>query len=242
MSTTSLTPSPRSRSNRLGAWAAAAVLAAGPAAGQQIVFDPRNHLENALQASRQLESLANEARSLAASPYSHLVETRQSLADLTALARSAQGLAGSIESLEERFRALYPDDLSGAARDQLRSQAAARRAETRRTAEAVARTAAELERLGRERGRRVGGALAASETAAGQTAAVQSTNQMLAVLAEDLSALQILLTAQSRLMAEAAARDAADREAGDAARARRWAAPSDRPPAPAFTPLPNARN
>ena len=29
------------------------------------MFDPRNHIENALQASRQLDSLANEARMLA---------------------------------------------------------------------------------------------------------------------------------------------------------------------------------
>ena len=36
--------------------------AAAPAVAQQVVYDPRNHAENVLQAARQLESLANEAR------------------------------------------------------------------------------------------------------------------------------------------------------------------------------------
>ena len=39
-----------------------------------------------------------------------------------------------------------------------------------------------------------------------QTAAVQSTNQLLAVLAEDMAALRTLMLAQSRLLAEAVCR------------------------------------
>ena len=71
------------------------------------------------------------------------------------------------------------------------------------TAEDVARTAAELERLGTARQGRVSGALDSSVAAEGQTAAIQSTNQLLAVLAEDLAALRTIMLAQSRLMAEA---------------------------------------
>lgn len=242
------TPSPRrSRRNRirpgLAALAGAAALcAAGPAPGQQVVFDPRNHIENALQAARQLESLANEARSLAASPYSHLAESSQALRDMAELARTARGLASSAEGLERQFRDLYPDDLSGADLERLLTQGGARAETARRTAQDVARMAAELERLGRGREQRLGGALAASEGAAGQTAAVQSTNQMLAVLAEDLAALRTIMLAQSRLMAEAVAREAADRAAGDEARRRRWARPAAAPSAPDFDPLPHARD
>ena len=61
------TPSTRrSRRNRTTGLAVAGLLVLAspvPAGTQQVVFDPRNHLENALQAARQLESLANEARS-----------------------------------------------------------------------------------------------------------------------------------------------------------------------------------
>src|SRR5690606_28673408 len=73
---------------------------AKPAAAQQVVFDPKNHVEHALQAARQLESLANEARSLAnqartlaSSPYSHLGETSQTLKDISELARTVRGVA-----------------------------------------------------------------------------------------------------------------------------------------------------
>ena len=103
-------------------------------------------------------------------------------------------------------------------------------------------TAAELERLGAGRHDRLAGALNASEGAQGQTAAVQSTNQLLAVLAEDLAALRTLMLAQSRLMAEATAREAADRASSDEARRRRWAATGSTPPAPDFDPFSRARD
>lgn len=242
------TPSPaRNRPNNPGSVRASGVLAlcllaAAPVAAQQVVYDPRNHLENALQAARQLESLANEARSLAASPYSHLTQSSQSLRDVAELARTARGLASSVNGLEQQFRELYPQDLTGADLAALLEQGQARTANARRTAEDVARTAAELERLGQGRAQRLSGALSASQSAAGQTAAVQSSNQLLAVLAEDLAALRTILLAQSRLLAETTARQATDRAAGDVARQQRWARPVVTPPPPRFNPLPHANN
>ena len=235
----------RSRRNRAISLAVAGLLALAapvPAGAQQVVFDPRNHLENALQAARQLESLANEARSLAASPYSHLAGSSQSLRDMAELARTARGLATSVSGLERQFETFYPDDLAGADVLRLLEQSGARTANARRTAEDLARTAAELERLGGTRDARVAGALGASQSAAGQTAAVQSTNQLLAVLAEDLAALRTLVLAQSRLMAEATAREAADRASGDAARRQRWAGSGEVPVAPSFDPFARARD
>lgn len=127
---------------------------AAPAAAQQIVFDPRNHLENALQAARQLESLANEARSLAASPYSHMTASSQSLRDMAELARSVRGLATSVSGLERQFETFYPTDLTGADALRILEQSGARTANARRTAEDLARTAAELERLSQKHDKR----------------------------------------------------------------------------------------
>ncbi|WP_087138747.1 conjugal transfer protein TrbJ [Brevundimonas diminuta] len=239
------TPSPRRwRPNRPAAVivAVAALMVADGVRAQQVVFDPRNHMENALQAARQLESLANEARSLAASPYSHLARNSQTLQDMAELARTARGLAASVEGLEQQFADLYPEDLSGADALRLLEQSRDRSANARRTAEDLARTAAELERLGQGRGRRLSGALEASQAAQGQTAAVQSSNQMLAVLAEDLAALRVIMLAQARLMSEGAARGSAERAAGVEARRRAWARPVAVPNPPAFDPLSNARN
>lgn len=249
MLTPSSTPSPNpSRPNRTRLRLAAGLIAASllatgaPAPAQQVVYDPRNHLENALQAARQLESLANEARSLAASPYSHLAGNSETLRDMAALAQSTRGLASSVSGLEQQFRTLYPEDLSGADMMRLLEQGQARTSAARRTAEDVARAAAELERLGQGRDRRLTSALSASEAAPGQTAAIQSSNQLLAVLAEDLAALRVILLAQSRLLAEQTAREAADRASGDAARRQRWSRSAPRPAAPAFDPLSHAAN
>ena len=194
------TPSTRrSRRNRTTGLAVAGLLVLAspvPAGAQQVVFDPRNHLENALQAARQLESLANEARSLAASPYSHLAGSSQSLRDMAELARTARGLATSVSGLERQFETYYPDDLAGADVLRLLEQSGARTA----------------------------------------------TNQLLAVLAEDLAALRTLMLAQSRLMAEATAREAADRASGEAARRQRWAGAGAVPVAPSFDPFARARD
>ena len=241
----SSTPSVRGwpPNRRLGLIVAAAALVCGtPAMAQQVVFDPRNHMENALQAARQLESLANEARSLAASPYSHLAGNSQALQDMAELARSARGLATSVNGLERQFAGIYPEDLSATDALRLLEQGRERSANARRTAADLARTAAELERMGQGRSQRLSGALEASQSALGQTAAVQSSNQMLAVLAEDLAALRVILLAQARLLSEGAARDGAERAAGAEARRRAWARPVVVPSPPAFDPLSNARN
>lgn len=247
MSMMSSTPSRRclQRNRRLSAGLAALLALAGThaAQAQQVVFDPKNHLENALQAARQLESLANEARSLAASPYSHLAQNSQSLRDMADLARSVEGLGATATELERQFESLYAGELAGNADlEALLRQGQGRSENARRTARDLARHAAELERLGRGRDGRLSGALSASQSASGQTAAIQSSNQILAVLAEDLAALRSIMLAQSRLLAEQAARQTADQAAGDAARRQAWSREAVVPRPPAFDPFSRARD
>lgn len=257
MWTPSLTPFAR-RADRHSLWLQAALPvlmmtatlgAAAPALAQAVVFDPRNHVENALQSARQLESLANEARQLAhearmlaASPYSHLAETSRTLQDIGALAETVRGLSSSVEDLERQFDDLYAGDLADIDLTDLSGRAAGRRQTARATAEDLARTAAELDRLARARTGRVAGALQASQAAQGQTAAIQSSTQMLAVLAEDLAAMRTTLLAQSRLMAEAAARHAAERDAASETRRRFWQGREATPAAPRFDPFTRARD
>lgn len=221
---------------------------AKPAAAQQVVFDPKNHVENALQAARQLESLANEARSLAnqartlaASPYSHLGETSQTLKDISELARTVRGVAADVGDLQTQFADLYPTAVDGLDPRKALQQHQARTANARETSQDLARTAAELERLSQGRERRVSGALNASQSAQGQTAAIQSSNQLLVVLAEDLGSLRTILLAQSRLMAEDSARRAAERAAATDARKQFWGREAAAPANPEFDPFPNAK-
>lgn len=246
----SRTASPQNRRARVGGMTAAALLAVTispqPAVAQLAVFDAKANLEATLAAARQVESLANDARilanqarSLAASPYSHLADSSETLRDIGALARTVRGTASTLTGVQRQFADLYPDDLS---LSDLTTLGAERSTTARRTAEDLARTAAELERLARSRDGRLRGAMAASEAAEGETAAIQSSTQMLSVLAEDLASMRTVLLAQSRLMAEGAARQAADREAAIEARRRFWERGTSTPAAPSFNPLPHARD
>jgi P-type conjugative transfer protein TrbJ len=219
-----------------------------PAKAQQVVFDPKNHIENALQAARQLESLANQARSLAnqartlaASPYSHLGETTQTLREIGELARSVKGISSDVQGLQRDFEQLYPATMQGLDPRQALQQSQARNAKARETAQDLARTAAELERLSQARTDRLRGAVSASESATGQTAAIQSSTQVLAVLAEDLGSMRTVMLAQSRLMAEEAARRSSERTAAAEARRQFWGRESTAPANPDFNPLPHAR-
>jgi type IV secretion system protein TrbJ len=256
MSTPSSTSSPSMSWRRSRAALLAAMLTAvsacsepEPAKAQQVVFDPRNHVENALQAARQAQSLSNEARmllnqarELAASPYSHLGETTQALRDIGELAREVKGVASDIQDVQRQFEDLYPTAVEGLSPERALQQATARNANARETAEDLARTAAELERLSTARTGRLQGALSASERAEGQTAAIQSSTQVLAVLAEDLGSIRTILMAQSRLMAEATARDAAESAAAAEARRQFWGRERTTVAAPSFDPLPHARD
>ncbi len=210
------------------------------------MYDAKADVEAMLSAARQIESLvnearalANQARSLAASPYSHLAESSETLRDIGELARTVRGTASTLDGVQRQFADLYPDDLS---LSDLAALGADRSTTARRTAEDLARTAAELERLAQSRDGRLRGAMAASEAAEGETAAIQSSTQMLSILAEDLASMRTVLLAQSRLMAEGAARQAADREAAIESRRRFWERGSSTPAAPSFNPLPHARD
>ena len=159
------------------------------------------------------------------------------------LARSVKGVASDVEGLQRDFEQLYPAAVRGLDPKQALQRSQARNAKARETAQDLARTAAELERLAQARDRRLQGALSASRDASGQTAAIQSSTQVLAVLAEDLTAMRTLLMAQSRLMAEETARRSAERAAGAEARRRFWDGGGAVAPAnPDFEPLPHARN
>jgi P-type conjugative transfer protein TrbJ len=243
---------PRSQPNRRALAFAAALLAAAsaatPAPAQLAVYDAQNYFESAVHTAHQLESLSNEARmlanqarELAASPYSHLAQTSQTLQDIAALAGSVRGIASNLTQLESQFESLYPTAVQGLDPANLLRQAQSRAAAARQTAEDLARTAAELDRLSQGRAQRATGALTASQGAQGATAAIQSSTQLLAVVSEDLSSLRAVTLAEARLMSEEAARREAERAAGAEAHRRLWANEGSAPPPPSFDPFPRAQ-
>lgn len=249
-----LLQSSAARAALLGMMLAGAVsgasLAPSDASAQQVVYDPRNHAQSVIQAARQLESLANdatqlanEARMLARSPLRRAADYSETLRALDETARAAQGIAADVARVERQFQTLYAGDLAGRDLGDLTRASAERVRVARRTAEDVARLSAEVQTLGAARAGRAREALAASEAAEGQTAAVQSQTQLLGVLAEDLASLRTVSLAQSRLLAEQTARTAADREASAEMRRRLWGrAPRTAVAAPRFDPFSRARD
>ncbi len=220
-----------------------------PARAQQIVFDPKSYAEAALHTAHQLESLsheatmlANQAHALAASPYSHLAQTNATLQDIAELARAVRGIAADTTRLEAQFQSLYPTAVKGLEPKTLLQQAQSRATTAHDTAQDLARTAAELERLSQGRAGRVAGALNATQTAEGTTSAIQASAQLLAAMSEDMGSLRSVTLAQARLMAEEAADRAADRAASAELHRRLWAHDPSRPPPPDFNPYSHAKN
>ena len=214
-----------------------------------IVFDPTNHIQNVLTAARaleqirvQTEQLTAQIRSLAQNPYDHMGQIGEAMSALTRLSDQARGLAGSVQGLERQFEELYPGNLTARTAVE-RLMASARRIEVaRQTASDAARLAASIDQGRSARTARMAGAMAASQSAQGQTSAIQSSVQALGVMSEQLEGLQALISSQTRLAAEEAARRAAERQQAQDAHRRNWSRTATKPPPPKFNPLPNARN
>ena len=229
--------------------AAAPLSGAPPASAQIVVYDPANvaqAIEQVRQAIQQVtlltQQLEAQARMLAQSPFDQTADIRAAIDDLNGLAADVRGIASEASRLRQQFEAIYPEDLSARALTDMVRDAETRIATTRNSVEDTLRLSAEVEARRGAGADRMRDALAASRSAQGQTGAMQATTQAIGALSEQLSTLEALLAAQARMAgAEAAARASREAQSRET-RTRLWDHPADRPPPPAFNPLPNARN
>jgi P-type conjugative transfer protein TrbJ len=93
------------------------------AQAQWVVVDPTNLVQNTLTAVRTLEqinnqiqqlqnqaqSLMNQARNLASLPFNVTSQLRTNLATTQQLITQAQGLAFQVQSMDQQFARLYPE-------------------------------------------------------------------------------------------------------------------------------------
>jgi type IV secretion system protein TrbJ len=108
---------------RLLTLAVAALIGVMPAAhAQWVVVDPTNLVQNTLTAVRTLEqinnqiqqlqnqaqSLINQGRNLASLPFNVVNRLRSTLASTQQLITRAQGLAFQVQSMDQQFAQLYP--------------------------------------------------------------------------------------------------------------------------------------
>jgi len=208
------------------------IAAAIPASVQAIpVFDAGNHVQNVLIAARTLEQinqqirslqneaemLANMARNLEGIDFPQLEALRSRLQEINRLMGEARGVDFRIDALDERFRQLFPDGMTGGegrvarARERLEAAMSALRQTMGVQNRIVANVRDDAQDLAR--------IVARSQGAQGSLAAQQATNQLLAVAAQQQLQLQQLLASQFRAEAiDQADRRQVEREARETTR------------------------
>jgi len=237
----------RSRTHRM-LFATAAIIASlsmasMPAAGQFAVIDNANLAETILTAKRSLEEinnqiiqiqqfvqmLQNETANLTSLPFSVVQQLDQSISQITALMGQAQGILYNVENVQSQFQRFYPTSISAGTPDaQLSTDAQTRwqysLAGFQNTMQVQSQIVQELSVDQAQ----MDGLVAQSQGAVGALQATQAGNQLIALHAKQLGALQALLAAQARSQALEQAR-AAEAEGQGYAQYQRFlgAAPGD---------------
>jgi len=226
-----------SRSRLLALLAAAAVLATPPLAQAQVtVIDPAaiGHLiaqynnqitaiSNQLTQIQRLESqLTNQAAMLQKMQTDITGPIQQIASQATGILQQAQGIGYGAQNITSQFASLYPQSMPGASLASTQASLATWRTNN---AQAIqdALTMQNLIAQGQPTTTaQVQSAISASQGAAGQTSAIQATNQLLATVTAQLTQLQNLLITQARAEQTLAAQAQASQATGAADSQRFW--------------------
>ncbi|HEY1145410.1 MAG TPA: P-type conjugative transfer protein TrbJ [Allosphingosinicella sp.] len=198
------------------------------------VFDATNYAQNLLIASRSLDQISNQIRSLQneTAMLSHMATNleridfpqfeglQQRLREIDRLMDKAKGIAFRVDGLDARFDALFPD-VAGPARgsDEQLGEARARVEESLGAFRHTMDVQSQIVETIRKDAEALSAIVARSQGAAGALQAAQATNQLLALAAKQQFQLQQLMAAQFRSEAiEQTRRLQQSREARAAAR------------------------
>jgi P-type conjugative transfer protein TrbJ len=122
----------------------------------------------------------------------------QIVAETTGLLKQAQGIGYQAADLGRSFAQLYPQDLSGMSAKDIAAKLAAWSQSSRQTLQEAMQVQNQIAQAQPTTAQAVAAAVGASQDASGQTAAVQATNQLLAVVSSQMMQLQTLLITQAR--------------------------------------------
>ncbi|MDE2014733.1 MAG: P-type conjugative transfer protein TrbJ [Alphaproteobacteria bacterium] len=202
-----------------------------PARAQWAVFDSANYAQNVLEAARalrqidnQIQELQNESlmlqtmgRNLTALNSSQLGMMASSLTQISSLMNAAQGIALNVQATDTAFAQTYPQAYPGTASIATLEGDAHQRwqdamAAFKRTMQVQAQVTQNVQADAPTLASLVG----ASQSAAGNLAVSQATNQLLALSIKQQLQIQSLMAAQDRAITLEAARNA---EAEEEARA-----------------------
>lgn len=219
------------RRYRLLLAAAVAALSCGvaaPASAQWAVVD----VEAILRAETQIQHAITQIEQLKAQVTNQAAMLRSLKTDVTGpisqitgqatqILQQAKGLGYGAQDITTQLKSLY-SIAPGATFADTQSAYAAWSAENASTLEQALNLQNQIARGQSTTSSQVAAAVAASQGAPGQTAAIQATNQLLATVSAQLTQLQTLMITQARAEQTLLAQAQASRAAGEADSARAW--------------------
>lgn len=208
-----------------------AALALGPpvAHAQMAVIDVKSILQaeqqvsNQLTAIQRLESqLSNQALMLQKMETDVTGPVMQIASKATGILQQAQGIGYGAQNVAQQYANLYPTTMPGASLATTQSSLATWRTNNQQAIQTALQMQNQIALGQPTTTAQVTSAVSASQAAAGQTSAIQATNQLLATVTAQLTQLQNLLITQARAEQTLAAQGQASQAAGAADSQRFW--------------------
>jgi P-type conjugative transfer protein TrbJ len=200
-----------------------------PARAQMTVIDPTAIAQALKQVSQQLQQiqqlkaqLTNQAAMLQKLGTDVTGPLQSITSQATQLLQQAQGIGYNSQNLAQQYQQVYPANMQGMSFAQISQALTSWQTNSRQTLQEAMATQNQIVQAQPATAAAVNGAVAASQGAAGQTAAIQATNQLLAALSTQLTQLQTILITQGRAAQTADAQAQAARAAGAAESQRYW--------------------
>jgi type IV secretion system protein TrbJ len=206
----------------------ALALVAGPAAGQQVVYDPLNYAQNLLQAARALQqinnqiaqlenqsqSLINQAKHLVSLPYSLVSTITGQIQRTEQLIAQAQRIAYSVSTIDKAFTTNYGAINLNVSQQQMVAQAQQRwQTSVAGLQDAMRMQATVVGNIPTSR-TTVTTLGSSSQQASGALQAIQVNNQLLVQISQQLADLIALQAAHSRAQTLVAAANVTDQNQG----------------------------
>lgn len=220
----------RSLASVIGLSLSLALAAVPPARAQMAVIDVQAILRAEQQVSQgltqiqRLESqLSNQALMLQKMETDVTRPIAQITTQATGILQQAQGIGYNTQTIAQQYAALYPSTMPGASLAATQASLAAWRQANASALQQALQMQAHIAQGQTVTSAQVASAVTASQAAAGQTSAIQATNQLLATVTSQLTQLQILLITQARAEQMLAAQTQASQAAGMADSQRFWA-------------------
>jgi P-type conjugative transfer protein TrbJ len=214
------------------ALAATLLVAAQPPAAQaqvavidlKAILQAEQQVSQGLTQIQRLESqLSNQAAMLQHLQTDITGPIAQITGQATAILQQAQGIGYGAQNVAQQYASLYPTTMPGATLASTQASLATWRQNNALALQDALRMQNQIAQGQPTTSAQVASAVTASQGAAGQTAAIQASNQLLATVSAQLTQLQNLLITQARAEQTLAAQAAASQAAGAADSQRFWA-------------------